>query len=118
MSHDTRLTKETLGKVLTAGMFTGAGLLVLGGGLALMRGELAPGLGIGKHGLNGLGGGLLRGESAAVLRLAILVLIMTPVLRVIVSGILLGRAKDRVAVMCTIAVLGLLILAFALDVRE
>ncbi len=112
------VANASLGKVLLGGMLVGAALMLLGGAMAAFRGELAPGLGLGKHGIHGLGGGLLRGESAAVLRLAVLVLIVTPVLRVIVAGVLLGRAKDRVAVACTIAVLALLLVAFALDVRE
>lgn len=115
MSHQ---ANGKLGTLLLGGMLLGAGLMVVGGTLAAFRGELAPGLGIGRHGLHGIGGGLLRGEAQAVIRLAILVLIVTPVLRVVVAGYLLGKAKDRVAVACTIAVLALLVVAFALDVRE
>lgn len=112
------IANASLGKLLLGGMIIGTVLMLIGGGLAAVRGELAPGLGIGRHGLHGIGGGLLRGEAQAVIRLAILVLIVTPVLRVIVAGYLLGKAKDRVAVACTIAVLALLVVAFALDVRE
>ncbi len=110
-------TSHRLSRVLRLGVWLGSGLLLVGSILGLVRGDLHSGLGVGHPGLHALATEL-HFDAATILRFGLLLIIATPVIRVVVAGFLLGRNRDRLAVVCTVAVLGLLAVAIALDLRH
>lgn len=110
-------TSLRLASILRGGVWIGSGLLIAGTSLGLARGELRPGLGIGQPGLNALANDLHL-DASSILRAGLLLIIATPLVRVVIAGWLLGRQRDRLAIGCTVAVLALLTLAVALDLRK
>ena len=112
-----REASVALSRLLRAGVWTGTALLVTGSVLGIAAGELRPGLGLGEPGLQSLRSGF-RMDAETILRAGLLLIIATPLARVVVAGVLLGRKRDRAAVACTIAVLALLAIAVALDLRH
>jgi uncharacterized membrane protein len=66
------------------------------------------------HTLRGVGEGLLAGRGQAVIAAGLLLLILTPILRVAVSIVMFVLEKDRPFVLITAAVLATLVLSFLL----
>lgn len=104
-------SSKRLGRMLQGGILLGSGFLVLGAILGASRDEMHRGLGVEPPVLLELARDLARFDTAALLRAGLLVLILTPVVRVVAAAWLLGRAGDRLAVACAIAVLALLVAA-------
>ena len=105
------LSSKRLGRMLQAGILLGTGLLVLGAIVGTARDEMHRGLGLERPVLLDILRNLAGLDTAALLRAGLLVLILTPVVRVVAAAWLLGRAGDRIAVACSIAVLALLVAA-------
>lgn len=104
-------SSKRLGRMLQSGIVLGSGFLVLGAILGAYRDQMHRGLGVEPPVLLDLARDLTRLDTAALLRAGLLVLILTPVVRVVAAAWLLGRAGDRLAVACAIAVLALLVAA-------
>lgn len=104
-------SSQRLGRMLHAGILLGTVLLLGGAVLGGIRGDLQRGLGLSPPVLRDVAAGLARLETAALLRAGLLVLILTPILRVAAVGFLLGRRGDRLAVACAVGVLALLVAA-------
>ena len=66
------------------------------------------------HTLRGVGEGLLAGRGQAVAAAGLLLLILTPILRVAVSVLMFALERDRPFVLITAAVLAALVLSFLL----
>ena len=66
------------------------------------------------HTLRGVGEGLLAGQGQAVVAAGLLLLILTPILRVAVSLLVFVLERDRPFVLITAAVLATLVLSFLL----
>jgi uncharacterized membrane protein len=109
-------TAKTLSRVLTAGIAAGGVLLVIGAILTAVQTGLHPGIGVGEGGFALRG--LLALEGPAFIRAGILVLILTPVVRVLAVAALLLQRNDRGGVLYAIVVLLLLTLATVLDLRH
>ena len=107
---------RALGKLLTFGVLTGAALMAVGAVLAANRGGLARGLGLGTKGFAIRG--LFSMDTEAVLRAGVLVLILTPIVRVVAVAVMLARRQDRAGLVYSVAVLLLVALATALEVRR
>ena len=108
---------RSIALLLTGGVAVGCVLLAAGGVIAAFHGGLTPGLGVGSTGFADPSG-LLHLDGTALIRAGILVLILTPVLRVAAVAVLLARRQDRGGVVYAIAVLLLVALATALDLRH
>lgn len=106
---------RAIAQVLTGGILLGCALLALGGILAAFQGGLGTGAGLGSGGF--AVHGIFRLEPVALLRAGILVLILTPIVRIAGVAVLLGRRQDLAGVIYSVTVLLLLALATALDVR-
>ena len=104
---------KALARLLTAGIILGCVLLAAGGVLTAMHGGLEPGLGLG---VTGFGVSGLDGPS--LIRTGILVMILTPILRVMAVAALFAQREDRPAVVWAVVVLLLLVLAMVLDLRH
>ncbi len=108
-----------IGQILRLGMLVAAVLLILGLGLFFLRGitEGAPSLPEllrpgAPEGLPALVHGLLRADPLAVLRMGVLVLILTPMVRVAVTLVLFVAEGDWIFVVLTAIVFGILLLGF------
>lgn len=107
-----------LARVLNGGIIAGSVLIAIGAALLIAHGTFAPGIGIGINGTFAGMTGILRLDGVAFLRAGILVLILTPIVRVGFVAVLLARRQDRTGVAWAITVLLLLALATALDLRH
>ena len=108
-------TSRMLARLLVGGIAVGAILLIAGGiRCALeLEGGLAAGIGVGTTGL-----GVTGIDGPSLLRLGVLVMILTPIFRVVALAILFVTGDDRTALVWAISVLLLLALAMLLDVRH
>ena len=104
---------KAIARLLSAGITAGCLLLGVGGALLAMHGGLEPGTGLGTTGF-----GVAGVDGASLIRLGILVLILTPILRVVAVAALLAQRDDRPGVVWAVAVLLLLVLATVLDLRH
>src|SRR5262245_62135519 len=102
--------------VLRSGVLLSAGLLILGAllyGVSALRGS-APASPSFPHSLGDIFSGLARGDPMAVLSLGLLVLLLTPVARVLISIFAFARERDRLYVGITTLVLLILLVSFLL----
>jgi uncharacterized membrane protein len=104
-----------IGHLLRAGVLLSAAVVILGGIVYLARhghatadyrtfqGELSP-----LRTLNGIFHGALQRSGRAIIQLGLLLLIVTPIARVIFSAIAFARQRDYLYVAFTLAVLAVL----------
>lgn len=106
-------TSKALARLLTAGITLGCVLLAAGGAVCAFQGGLEPGIGLGVtgFGISGLDG-------PSLIRSGILVMILTPILRVAALTVLFAQRDDRPGVVWAVVVLLLLALATVLDLRH
>ena len=109
---------HALARVLNGGIIAGSVLIAAGASVLIANGTFAPGAGIGVAGTFAGMSSVFRLDGVALVRAGVLVLILTPVLRVAFVAVLLARRQDRTGVISAVAVLLLLALATALDLRH
>jgi uncharacterized membrane protein len=103
--------------VLRGGVLLSAGLLILGAllyALAALRSGSAAFPSTYPHSLGEIISGLSHGDPLAVLALGLLVLLLTPVARVLVSILAFARERDWLYVAITALVLLILLVSFLL----
>lgn len=106
-------TSKALARLLTAGITLGCVLLAAGGVVCAFHGGLEPGLGLGVTGF-----GVTGLDGPSLIRSGVLVMILTPILRVAALTVLFAQRDDRPAVVWAVVVLLLLTLATVLDLRH
>lgn len=106
-------TSKALSRLLTAGIAIGCVLLAAGGVITAFHGGLEPGLGLGVTGF-----GITGLDGPSLIRTGILVVILTPILRVVTLALLFAQRDDRPGVVWAVIVLLLLTLATVLDLRH
>ena len=106
---------KVLARLLVAGIALGALLLGAGAFVCALNGGLHPGIGLGETGF--AVHGLYTLDGPALLRAGILVLILTPIVRVAAVAALLAQRNDRPGVVWAIVVLLLLTLTTVLELR-
>jgi uncharacterized membrane protein len=124
VSASSARTERLISRVLRVGVYTSLALIAAGtllsfvaGGYGNQPSDLARLTGPGgafPRTLAWFGHGLLHFDGQAVIVAGLLILILTPIVRVMVSLIGFARERDRTYVWITAAVLALLILSFAL----
>jgi uncharacterized membrane protein len=122
--ESTARTERLISRVLRVGVYTSLALIAAGtllsfagGGYGRQPSDLARLTGPGgafPRTLDWFGHGLLHLDGQAVIVAGLLILILTPIVRVMVSLAGFARERDRTYVLITAAVLALLILSFAL----
>lgn len=110
--------KRKLARLLQTGIAGGALLLIAGTIIAASTGELVPGFGLGVPGMDGLLPRLIEGDPAALLRAGVLVVLLTPVARVVAVSWMLRREKDVTGAVCALVVLLLVTVAILLDLTH
>jgi uncharacterized membrane protein len=104
---------KSLARLLTAGIVLGCVLLAAGGFLSALQEGLVPGLGLGVTGF-----GVTGLDGPSLIRTGILVIILTPILRVAAVAAIFVQRDDRPGIVWAVAVLLLLTLATVLDLRH
>jgi uncharacterized membrane protein len=95
MSNKKERTLSRVSTILLIGSYCAAALLVLGLGMSLLQAQPQGGAAVPVGlSLSALIGSLLRGEPTAVLNLGILVMMLTPFLRVVVAAFSFFSEKD------------------------
>jgi len=95
MRNKKEKTLSYVSTILFIGSFCAAGLLVLGLGMSLFQTKPHPGLTTSPgFSLSTSIGSLLRGEPTAVINIGILVMVLTPFLRVVVAAFSFLLEKD------------------------
>ena len=103
--------------VLRGGVLLSAGLLILGAllyAIAALRNGSPAFPSTYPHSLGGVLAGLAHGDPLAILSLGLLVLLLTPVARVLVSILAFARERDWLYVAITALVLLILVVSFLL----
>jgi uncharacterized membrane protein len=107
--------EQRLGTLLRAGVLLSAGVTLLGGIMYLAVHGAAPASyhvfasePAGLRTVRGVLAGVARGDSASIIQLGVLLLIATPVARVLMSVIGFARERDWMYVACSLIVLALL----------
>lgn len=108
--------EQFIGKLLQAGVLLSAVVVLLGGVAYLVRYGSAPadyrtfrGVPAGLDSVHGVIGGALKLRSRWIIQLGLLLLIATPIARVVLSLFAFARQRDRAYVVITALVLGLLL---------
>jgi len=119
-SHEDFALEQRLGALLRAGVLLSALVTLVGGVMYLMshggdvthyhvfvgeRAELRT--------VGGVVNGVLRGDSAAIIQLGVLLLIATPVARVFLSVLGFIKERDWLYVGCSLIVLAILVYSLA-----
>lgn len=107
---------KVLARLLLAGIAAGCLLLASGALVCALDGGLVSGIGLGQTGF--AVHGLYELDGPALLRAGILVLILTPIVRVAAVAALLAQRDDRSGVVWAVGVLLLLTLATVLELRH
>lgn len=107
---------QLIGVILQAGVMTAAILVLAGGVVYLRRYGMTPtsyrifgSESAEMPGLGSIGSGVAHADGRAVIRLGILVLVATPVIRVLFSVLAFSVQRDRLYVPITLVVLGILL---------
>jgi uncharacterized membrane protein len=119
-----RRLEATIARILRAGTLLSLGIMLLGGVVTLIQHPAyfrdTGGLDAirqphdGVRSFGGLVSGLSRAEGEAVMLLGLLLLVVTPVMRVFLSAIAFVRIGDRAFALLTTGVLILLLISFML----
>jgi len=125
-THDeTRKVELVIGKILRIGVVTSAIVILIGMGLYFMNGAGYPP--VVKNGqtiiefpkrFSAIFAGIAAGKSYAVIMLGVFLLILTPVLRVVVSIYAFYKEKDKLYVIITTIVLVILMFAMIMGYRS
>ncbi|APU72481.1 membrane protein [Companilactobacillus crustorum] len=125
-THDeTRKVELVIGKILRVGVITSAIVILIGMALYFMNGAGYPT--IVKNGqsmidfpkrFSDIFAGIIAGKSYAVIMLGVFLLILTPVLRVVVSIYAFYKEHDNLYVIITTIVLIILMIAMFLGYRS
>ncbi|HEY4011166.1 MAG TPA: DUF1634 domain-containing protein [Acidobacteriaceae bacterium] len=118
-SDDDRKLDERIGKLLRAGTLSSSFVILLGGVLFLARHShdrphyhtfkgVPPGL----HTLSGIVAGAFHGDSLAIIQLGLLMLIATPIARVVLSIFAFLAERDILYVVISGIVLAVLLYSF------
>lgn len=118
--HEDYALEQRVGTLLRAGVILSAAVTLIGGIMYLAVHGAAPasyhvfaGEQQGLSTLRGVIEGVVRGDSASIIQLGVLLLIATPVARVFLSVIGFARERDWLYVGCSLLVLGLLCYSLA-----
>lgn len=125
-SHDeTRKVEVIIGQILRIGVITSAIVILIGIGLYLMNGSGYPTVVKGGQTIiefprrfSAIFAGIAAGKSYAVIMFGVFLLILTPVLRVIVSIYAFYKEHDTLYVVITTIVLVILMFAMFLGYRS
>ena len=108
-------SRENIGNLLRVGVLIAAAVVVLGGALYLVQAPAAQKTSFGQfhgesEGLSHLGSIFVRafhGHPAAIIQAGILLLIATPIARVLLAAITFARVRDWIyaAISCTVLML-------------
>jgi len=124
-SHEeTRKVEVVIGKILRIGVITSAIVILIGMGLYFMNGAGYPTVVRDGHTITDfpqrfstIFAGILAGKSYAVIMLGVFLLILTPVLRVVVSIYAFYKEHDKLYVVITSIVLVILMFAMVLGYK-
>lgn len=118
--HEDFVLEQRLGTLLRGGVIVSAAVTLVGGIMYLAVHGGAPASYHTFRGepetlrtVEGVIGGVLRGESIAIIQLGVLLLIATPIARVLISVIGFARERDWMYVACSLLVLLLLFYSLA-----
>ena len=118
--HEDYALEQRLGILLRAGVILSAAVTLIGGIMYLAVHGNAPasyhvfaGEPAGLRTVGGVIAGVVRGDSASIIQLGVLLLIATPVARVFISVIGFARERDWMYVACSLLVLALLVYSLA-----
>ena len=118
--HEDYALEQRLGILLRAGVILSAAVTLIGGIMYLAVHGSAPasyhvfaGEPAGLRTVGGVVAGVVRGDSASIIQLGVLLLIATPVARVFISVIGFARERDWMYVACSMLVLALLVYSLA-----
>jgi uncharacterized membrane protein len=113
--HEDFALEQRLGTLLRFGVILSASVTLLGGimylathGNALVTYHVFTGEPEGLRTVGGVIAGVLRGDSISIIQLGVLLLIATPIARVLISVIGFARERDWMYVACSLLVLALL----------
>ena len=116
---DDRHLESMIGKLLRAGVLTAAAIVFLGGVLYLLRHGNEPvsyrtfaARGVNRRSLGGILAAAAHLESAALIQLGLLLLIATPVARVVMAATGFWLERDRLYTAVSLIVLAILLLSF------
>lgn len=106
-----------IGKVMQVGVFLAAGVMLVGVLLLLITGQSGYQGSFHPTSFSGILTGIVQLKSYAIIMAGLFLLILTPVLRVIVSIYAFYVAKDRLYVWITTTVLIILLIAMLIGMR-
>lgn len=116
MHEEMRKVELIIGKILRIGVVTSAIVILIGIALYFLNGSGYSGSFPTRFGT--IFSGIAAGKSYAIIMLGIFLLILTPVLRVVVSIYAFYKEKDKMYVIITTIVLVILIIAMLLGYRS
>ncbi|USS90733.1 DUF1634 domain-containing protein [Fructilactobacillus carniphilus] len=116
-TNEIQAVEQTIGKILRWGVIVAATIMILGLLLYLMNGSLGVATHYHVKNFSELLQGLLTGKPYAVMMTGIFALILTPVLRVVVSIYSFYREHDSLYVVITSLVLIILMASFWLGIE-
>lgn len=117
MHEETREVELVIGKILRIGVITSAIVILIGIAMYFMNGGGGYGSEFPKR-FADIFSGIAAGKSYAVIMLGIFLLILTPVLRVVVSIYAFYKEHDKLYVIITTVVLIILIFAMLMGYRS
>ncbi|APX71606.1 DUF1634 domain-containing protein [Companilactobacillus allii] len=117
MHEETRQVELVIGKILRVGVITSAIVILIGIAMYFMNGGGGYDNGFPKR-FASIFSGIAAGKSYAVIMLGVFLLILTPVLRVVVSIYAFYKENDKLYVIITTIVLIILVFAMMLGYRS
>jgi Predicted membrane protein len=118
MHEETRKVELIIGKILRVGVVTSAVVILIGMALYFMNGNGGYSGDYFPRRFSDIFTGLIQGKAYSVIMLGIFLLILTPVLRVVVSIYAFYKEKDMMYVIITTTVLIILAIAMILGYRS
>lgn len=115
--EETRKVELVIGKILRIGVITSAIVILIGIALYFMNGSGYTGTDFPRR-FSDIFAGLASGKSYAVIMLGVFLLILTPVLRVVVSIYAFYKEHDNLYVIITTIVLVILMFAMFMGYRS
>ncbi|WP_125764970.1 DUF1634 domain-containing protein [Companilactobacillus hulinensis] len=117
MHEETRQVELVIGKILRVGVITSAIVILIGIAMYFINGGGGYDSGFPRR-FSAIFSGIAAGKSYAVIMLGVFFLILTPVLRVVVSIYAFYKENDKLYVIITTAVLIILIFAMMMGYRS
>jgi uncharacterized membrane protein len=115
---DDRTMETVMGRLLQVGVLLASLVMIVGGTLYMWTHQAMPDYRVFKgepQALRHIGGvvnGVVKGDSEAVIQLAVLLLIATPVARVVFALIAFGIERDKLYIAVSAVVLAVLLFGF------